>query len=121
MSSETLIFDTIVATIPIDATQLQTAGAAAPPSEHEKVEALLRRICDPHREQTFIICGRAFDVLHAGPGNPSTGTTFKPRDNAGCEAHIVLCPQTNRRSASISASRSPAAAPTSRRAGSPSS
>lgn len=87
MSTEWLITDSIVASIPIEST-LEGHDRSSHNPQVAKIFGGLQSICDPQRDHTLILCGRAHEVFHSRFDD--TGTKWAATVDGGCEATIVL-------------------------------
>jgi hypothetical protein len=93
VSTECLFTDSIVASIPIDCLA-KSQDPCTGDREAVKIVKCLQRICDPQHPLTFVLYGRALDVVHA----PMDSTRCLVTADGGCEAIIVLRPYISRRS-----------------------
>jgi hypothetical protein len=87
VSTECLITDSIVASIPIECLA-KSQDPCTGDREAVRIVKCLQRICDPQHPLTFVLYGRAHDVVHT----PIDNTRCLVTADGGCEAIIVLAP-----------------------------
>lgn len=88
MFMETLINDSIVASLTVDCSG-QDESPGAKRSEFALISASLRAICDPRQDHLFVIFGRAHKIVRSRTAD-SSGTVWRPWRDGGGEAKIVL-------------------------------
>jgi hypothetical protein len=94
MSNESLINDSIVATVTIDASGLSERGNTAENSEYRRVFSALAAICKPTREENapvVLLNGRAHRTIPSW--GMQHGCQWQPHPNGGGVAKIIIHPE----------------------------